>query len=213
MKVIYVICMVLMCMACQKKEVAGQTEIEWDQGMGDFIFLTNWSYPEGIYRNDFGQLSCDGFCPERTDAMKDSTGRIFDDSISAFYALVDTTHRFYTLYSDAQCVEYAGADYMIAKRQHDTVVCYSLCNAATHCSLNLKIVKNTCIASLEIHSITGKDTTYVMQDGFMKIDPALWEKGILKGAFDMTFNEDIKSSKYVYWRGLIYTKILNSGKE
>ena len=39
-------------------------EIKWVSNIkGDFSFNTKWSYSEGIYKNEFGQLSCHGFCP------------------------------------------------------------------------------------------------------------------------------------------------------
>lgn len=138
MKIIGIIGCMMLVLACHKpKEIPGRLRIEWVEALeGDYAFAKAWDYPEGVYRNEHGQLSCDGFCPERTDAMKDSTGRIYNDSLSVFYALVDTTHRFHTLQGSAECYEYAGADYMTAQRQHDTVFCYSLCSAATHCSLN-----------------------------------------------------------------------------
>lgn len=56
--------------------------IKWaDHLAGDFSFTNNWSYPEGVYKNEYGQLSCDGLCPPEIDAMKDSTGRIYEDSL------------------------------------------------------------------------------------------------------------------------------------
>ena len=44
--------------------------INWvDQLSGDFSFTKIWSYPEGIYKNEYGQISCDGFCPPEIDTM------------------------------------------------------------------------------------------------------------------------------------------------
>lgn len=69
-----------------------EIKIQWvDDLKGDFSFRTKWSYPEGIYKNKFGQLSCDGFCPEGTESLKDNEGRIYTDSLTKFYQLVDTT--------------------------------------------------------------------------------------------------------------------------
>jgi hypothetical protein len=211
MKVMMIIAGVLLAFACHKQQdVPGQLRIEWLEHLeGNYSFAKAWDYPPGVYKNEQGQLSCDGFCPERTDAMKDSTGRIDDDSLSAFYALVDTTHQFHSMQSDAECAEYAGADYMIATRVNDTIVCNSLCNAGTHCSLQLRIFHNTCMASVLLRSIIGKNITYLLQDGYFKTDPELLKKGILKAAFHLDFGKDKRSGKNVYWKGLIYTPILN----
>ena len=203
-----IVCILLVC-ACHKPQaIPGQLAIEWKKDLkGDFTFANQWDYPAGVYKNEYGQLSCDGFCPPETDAMKDLQGRIFDDSLSAFYQWVDTTHQVHSLQSEAQCPEWAGTDYMFATRVQDTIVCYSLCNAATHCSLRLRLIHNTCMASVLLQSITGRTTTYLLERGYIKIDPEQLQKGILKAAFQLDFGKDRLSGKPVLWKGLIYTKV------
>jgi hypothetical protein len=94
-----------------------QIKIQWIDNLdGDFDFRTKWSYSEGIYRNEFGQLSCDGFCPEGTESMKDSEGKIHPDSLTRFYQLVDTTHQFYSISCEAWCYEWGGTDFITAKQ-------------------------------------------------------------------------------------------------
>lgn len=142
--------------------------------------------------------------------MKDSTGRIYRDSLSAFYALVDTTHHFHSLQGEAQCDEYAGADYLVARRQHDTIVCYSLCNAATHCSLHLSITGNHCTAELKLQSIVdGNRQTYKGKNGFIRIDRSAWNQDTLRAEFDIEFEKDRFSGKHVSWKGKICTPVLN----
>lgn len=202
----------LLAFSCRRpQDVRGQVQIEWTEDLkGDFAFANEWDYPEGVYRNDHGQLSCDGFCPPEADAMKDSSGHIDEDSLSAFYALVDTTHRFHSLQSEGQCDEYAGTDYMRAYRSHDTVFCYSLCNAATHCSLHLRLHGDDCLATVELHSIvSGSDAGYFLQKGFIRIDRRYWERHILKAMFDLDFGRDTFSGKPVTWKGRIYAPIMN----
>lgn len=201
---------IMLMFACHKPK-AGQIKMEWvEEPEGDYSFATAWDYPEGIYKNEHGQLSCDGFCPERTDVMKDSTGRIYKDSLPAFYALVDTTHRFHSLQGEAQCDEYAGTDYIVAQRKQDTVVCYSLRNAATHCSLHLRLLGDHCMATVVLRSIiSGNDMTYKLQSGFMHVERKSWEAGILKAEFNLDFGKDSLSQKPVSWKGKIYTPILN----
>jgi hypothetical protein len=43
----------------------------------DFSFTEKWDYPEGVYINQWRQLSCDGICPMEIDRMKDDQGRVF----------------------------------------------------------------------------------------------------------------------------------------
>jgi hypothetical protein len=74
--------------------------IQWTDHLdGDFSFKDNWSYPEGIYRNEFGQLSCDGLCPPEIYEMKDENGRIRDEQLTVFYQLVDTIHQYHSIRS------------------------------------------------------------------------------------------------------------------
>lgn len=210
MKFIGIIACLLFLIACHRPEkIPGQLEVEWQEELeGDYAFTKAWDYPEGIYKNEHGQLSCDGFCPPETEAMKDSTGRVYDDSLSAFYALVDTTRRFHSMQGEAQCDEYAGTDYMIAKRQQDTVVCYSLCNAATHCSLQLRLYGNGCKASVELRSsVSGGNTSYKLRDGTIKIARKAWQADSLKAEFDLDFGKDSLSGKPISWKGKIYTPI------
>ncbi len=212
MKIIMIIGTMLLFACHQTKESPGQVTTAWVGELeGDYAFARAWDYPEGVYRNGHGQLSCDGFCPPGTDAMKDSTGRIYKDSLPAFYALVDTTHRFHSLQGEAQCDEYAGAEYMIAQWQHDTVVCYSLCNAATHCSLHLRLFENNCIATVQLHRIiSGNTILYKLRSGVVRMEQKSWKAGILKAEFNLDFGKDSLTGKPVSWKGKIYTPILNN---
>ncbi len=210
MKFTIIIGMMFLFACNQPKNIPGQFTMEWVEELeGDYSFATAWDYPEGVYRNEHGQLSCDGFCPPETDAMKDSTGRIYKDSLPAFYALVDTTHRFHSLQGEAQCDEYAGADYMVAQWKQDTVICYSLCNASTHGSLHLHLHGDDCKATVELHSIiSGNNISYTLQSGSMRIEQKSWKAGILKAEFNLDFGKDSLTQKPVSWKGKIYTPIL-----
>ena len=42
-------------------------KIKWVQNLkGDFSFKNKWSYPEGVDKNKYGQLICDGLCSSET---------------------------------------------------------------------------------------------------------------------------------------------------
>ena len=193
-----------------KKLNSEEVSIKWvDNLSGDFSFKDNWSYPEGVYKNEFGQLSCDGFCPPETDKMKDENGKIYENSLEAFYELVDTTHIFHSLKSDAWTYEWAGTNYIIAERiNEDTIVCFTQNNAGTHSSLNLIITKNTVRPTIVLNSIIGENSekTYYCKGGQMVIDKKLWNEGILKATFDFDFYHN-ENSNEMYWKGSIYAKI------
>jgi hypothetical protein len=187
-----------------------EIKIQWvDNLNGDFDFRTKWSYPDGIYKNQFGQLSCDGFCPEGTESMKDIEGKIYTDSLTKFYQLVDTTHQFHTILSEAWCYEWAGTDYVTAKlKDENQITCYTHSNSGTRCKLILEIINDTCIPRIELNSISSPGLkTYYCKGGFIKIDKNLWIKGILKAEFHFEFNNTDEPDRKMFWKGKIYTMI------
>ncbi|KAF2330936.1 hypothetical protein [Flavobacterium nitrogenifigens] len=193
-----------------------EIKINWQENVsGDFSFTKNWDYPEGVYRNDFGQLSCDGFCPPETDRMKDENGRIFKDSLARFYQLVDTTHLFHSIKSKTNSYEWSGTNFITVKKiGRDTLYCSTDNNAATHSSLILKIIKNKCIPEIELNSISGsaKKQIYVCKKGDIKIDKILWNNGILKAKFDLIFEHPENPNKPLFWKGKILTQINQNRK-
>jgi len=184
--------------------------IEWaDNLSGDFSFANNWSYPEGVYKNEYGQLSCDGLCPPEIDAMKDSTGRIYEDSLQAFYKIIDTTHQTHSIQSEAWCYEWAGTDFIeVFRKSKDSVSCFTITGIATHCSLQLDIIENICYAAIDLNSIVpGSNAKYYCTDGYITIDKKLWKEGIMKAEFSFNFEHNENPKKPIYWKGKIYAKI------
>jgi len=203
---------ITVCVQLRAEEKAQEMEIRWvDNLEGDFSFKDNWSYPEGVYRNDFGQLSCDGFCPPEIENMFDDDRRILADSLDAFYQLVDTTRLFHSIESEAMTYEWVGTDFISVKGVHkDTVICYTMNNVATHSSLNLVIAGNTVRASIELNSITpfyDGIRIYYCSKGDMTIDKNLWEQGFFKATFDFKFDDDENPDMQMYWKGKIYVEI------
>ena len=100
----------------EKTQNQKEVQIQWvDDLVGDFSFQEVWSYPEGIFRNEFGQLVCDGICPPETENMKDEEGKILTDSLLSYYKLIDTTHLFHSIHSEANAYEWAGTNFIKAK--------------------------------------------------------------------------------------------------
>lgn len=184
-------------------------KLRWtDRLDGDFSFKDQWAYPEGISRNTSGQLVCEGICPEESEQLKDAEGNIDKDQLATYYTLVDTTHLFYSLSSEAQAYEWAGTHFITATWKHsDTVVAFTHNNAATHSSLQLLIAGDKCIPSIHLNSITASGTKiYPCTGGNIIIDRKYWEMGILKAEFDCTF-EDKDQKMPMYWKEKIYTYI------
>lgn len=190
---------------------SGEIRINWTNKLsGDFSFKEKWDYPEGVYKNDFGQLSCDGLCPPEIERMKDEKGRIYEDSLKAFYRLVDTTRQFHSIQSEAWAYEWAGANFITATRKNkDTIACFTHNNVATHSSLFLTITKEKCIPKIELNSIIGSTgtKTYTCKRGQIEIDKNLWDKGILKARFDFVFDHKENPNKPMFWKGKLYTEI------
>ncbi len=185
-------------------------KIEWiNELKGDFDFKTDWSYPEGVYLNSYGQLDCDGFCPEGIESLKDNEGRIFPDSLTKFYQLLDTTHQLHSIQSEASCYEWGGTDFIKAKQTDDDhVICSTQMNAATHCGLIFEIKDNLCVPRIELNSVSAHGIkTYYCNGGFIKIDKERWESGILKAEFDFVFNNTDEPDQKMFWEGKIYAAI------
>jgi len=181
-------------------------KIEWTDNLsGDFSFKDSWSYPEGVYINAHGQLSCDGLCPPETDAMKDANGKIYPDSLAAFYSVVDTSHLYHSLRSEAAVHEWAGTHFISVKRAgKDTVICTTQNNAATHSSLHIILAGNRAVPVIRLTSISRTPEEIIpYKAGRMQIDAPMWRKGILKASFDFTF--DVEGG--MYWRGAIYARV------
>jgi hypothetical protein len=211
--IIFTIALIACGLTLDKNEKVkpGEIQITWGDNLaGDFSFTENWDYPEGIYKNDFGQLSCDGICPPEVDRMKDENGKIHQDSLKAFYQLVDTTHQFHSIQSDAWTYEWAGTNFVTTKRINaDTTVCFTHKNAATHSSLILTITKDKCIPIIELNSIVRSTGTkiYPCKSGQIEIDKNLWKRGILKANLDLTFDHKENPGMPMFWKGKIYTTI------
>lgn len=178
---------------------------------GDFSFASKWSYPMGVEMKENGRAGCSdgGFCPPRCEAMLDSNGNILKDSIAIFYQLLDTTHLFHTIQCEAWCYEWAGTDFISASRKgQERINCQTATNMATHCSLQLDIVKNSCYAKIELNSIVSdNNAVFYCTEGYIRIDKKRWKQGIIKADFSFDFGSAKNVEKPIYWKGKIQTKI------
>ena len=186
-------------------------EIKWVNNLkGDYSFINKWNYHLNVFKDTTGEeFRCDWYCPEEIERMKDSTGRIIKDSLTAFFKILDTTHLHHTIECDAWCYQYAGTDFMeVYRLSNDSVFCGSACTPGTHCSLQLDIVKDICFAKIDLNSIVmGGDEIFYCTDGYIKIDKKLWAKGIMKAEFDFNFYNSSEPKQQMYWKGKIYSEI------
>jgi hypothetical protein len=187
-----------------------------------FAFRKNWEYPEGVYKNEWGQISCDGFCPDGTDAMKDTKGRIFKNSLTAFYKIVDTKHKQQSIFTSTENIPEYGDEYHIMVehlKNNDTTFCYTEGNAATHSHLFLAFANGKCDAKVICHSIAvsenskNKDIFWATY-GHITVDSAAWHKDTLKARFYFEFDDnDSLSAEKMTWRGKIYAPISRKRKK
>ena len=210
LKSIIIILTCLTILSFIKKGETKSISIKWvDNIENDFSFKDKWSYPEGVYKNKFGQLSCDGICPPEIDRMKTEEGKIYPDSLKAFYKVVDTTHLFHSIKSEAWTYEWTGTDFMTFKMQADnSIIGESYCNVSTHSSLNIKIKNDSVIAWIDFNSIRNLGQhRFPMTHGQITIDKKKFDQGIIKADFDLKFANTLNQEKEMYWKGLIYSKI------
>jgi len=208
MRIILLFAILLLLSSCCEQS-RGIPVVWTDHLEGDFSFAKEWSYPENVFKNDFGELVCDGLCDERLTGMRDKNGKIISDSITSYYQLLDTTHYYRSLQSDAQCYEWAGTDFAFAYWDgSDTLTCLTLCNAATHSSLRLKIINGKCFPQIKLNSITNVGTQHFdYKEGYIIIDKSLWEKEILKAEFRFDFINPDSTGMPLWWAGKIYAPI------
>lgn len=184
--------------------------IDWVNEIGgDFSFKNQWSYPEGVYLNRFGQLSCDGDCPPEIDRMKDDKGRIYTDSLQAFYQKVDTTHIYHSIKSKASAYEYSGTKFIkFEKKPDNSIFGKTMFNVGTHSSLNIKIKNDSVTAWIEYNGTTDpRKYIFPLKEGQIKIEKLNFNKEIIKAKFNLEFVNTLNENEKMYWIGLIYSEI------
>jgi hypothetical protein len=147
----------------QEKDTVVQSakpiRIKWTNKLeGDFSFRDRWSYGMAIEVNEFGQPVCDGLCDEASYRMRDSTGRIYEDSLVAYYKLVDTTHRFHSIECETNCYEFGEAtDIFVYYRYKNSYSLSTGMGISTHCLLDISISRNKCLPYIFLNSVLLKE--------------------------------------------------------
>jgi hypothetical protein len=199
----------------------GQPSIVWtDDFSEDLSFTKNWHYPEGVYVNRHGQLSCDGLCPPEIDAMKDSDGRLIEDSLIAFYAIVDTTHIYSTISNSADVNEFnwggTKETETICTQEGDSVSLKTLYGVSTHSTLNLQIIEGDrnpgkVKAKIIYISIRPVPTAiYRCIGGVIEISAPDFDTNLLKAKFDLIFESAPENPEPIKWSGVICAPIIET---
>jgi hypothetical protein len=181
-----------------------------DSLSGDFSFTEGWSYAEGVYKNEWNQLSCDGLCASEIYEMIDSTGRIYEDSLQVFYELVDTSHQYHTLYCESNCNEFSGTNFIEVKKfGTDSLHAFTQNNVSTHCSLQIWLVQKKYITvTSTLNSIIKEgNVSYVCVDGFIEIEKTAFDNGFFKSSFHFKLVNESHSDDIIWWTGKTYSPI------
>ncbi|WP_062054775.1 hypothetical protein [Aquimarina longa] len=187
-------------------------KIKWVNNLeGDFSFKESWSYQEGVYKNQYGQLSCDGICPIEIDLMIDQNGKIYKDSLEAFYKIIDTTHIPYSLKSENRMYEYSGTNFIsFTKSSVGEIKGRSANNVSTHSSLHIEITNDFCVVWVDFNSIRDLgEHIFPLEEGVIVIDKKLFDEGIVKAVFDFKFKNNLDAKEELFWKGKIYSMIKN----
>ena len=175
----------------------------------EFEFHKEWSYPEGVYENPWGHLSCDGLCPKEVELMKDDQGRIYDDSLEAFYAIVDTTHMYHTIECEAKAYEFVGTDFIRFELKNGDLLGVTDNSTATHSTLYIRVNGDKCTAWIRYTSILPErdEMYFYLENGRIILDPEKYEEGTIKGYFDFRFKNDFEADFPLQWSGYIFSPI------
>jgi hypothetical protein len=141
--------------------------------------------------------------------MKDSTGRIYEDSLQVFYKTIDTLHQTHSIQSEAWCYEYYGTDFIEVNRlSNDSFHCFTLKSISTHCSLNIDILRDSCYATIDLTSTSqAGNVVFYFIKGNISIDKKLWKEGIMKAVFSFDFEHIENPKEPIYWKGRMYSRI------
>lgn len=205
------VCCLLQFFCASAQQHGTPVTINWvDHIDGDFSFREKWDYPYGVYKNQFGQVSCDN-CPIGTEKMRDKDGRIYPKSAKAFYKLLDTSHQYHSISCTSSAYDFMGTDYIdVTRGDSRKVRAFTLGNNYTFSNLELELLDSTCTATMIFRNrMKGHlDEIFYCNGGRINIDKVLWSQGILKATFDFTFANTSNPQHALYWKGRIYKNIV-----
>ncbi|SEC78149.1 hypothetical protein SAMN04489761_3561 [Tenacibaculum sp. MAR_2009_124] len=218
-KFVIISVLLLIGISCKTNEKKDNSEnrikIEWVENLnGDFSFSEKWSYGDGIYRNQNGELRLDsGMVPEEiaeTITRKyNEKNRIYKDSLTEYYKIVDTTHIFHSIKSVANVYENTVYDHFeFKKMKNGEIKGETINNVSGYSHLHIKLKNDYCYAWNDYKSIFDKGNhIFNLKSGKILIDKSLFKNGIVKAEFDFNFKNTLEKKKKLSWKGKIYSQI------
>ena len=199
----------------EKTDSENKIKIEWVENLnGDFSFKEKWNYREGIYRNQEGELRLDtGLFPPEIEGMinrmKDKTGKIYKDSLTKYYKIIDTTHVFHSIKSEANVYENTVYDHMeFKKMKNGGIKGETINNVSGYSHLHIKLENEYCYAWNDFKSFRDLGNhIFNLKSGKILIDKSLFQQGIIKAKFEFNFKNTLELRKKLSWKGKIYSKI------
>lgn len=174
-------------------------------------FTENWDYPEGIYINRWGQVGCDGFCPGEFYGLSDDQGKIKEENLELAYSILDTTHEHYSLECKARAYQFGESNYIRNVGVGDLIQLVTSTSASTHTQfiLNLTHPENYITTYIYFNSIVSDSapTSFLANDGWIKVDPNEYAKGIFIAQFSFTYYNHLEPEEELFWSGTIYTSL------
>ncbi|MEO1412771.1 MAG: hypothetical protein AAFW73_22965 [Bacteroidota bacterium] len=185
--------------------------VRWvDKLDANFEFTKEWTYPDDIHRNRFGQLVCLSNCPPELEEMRDEAGKVFPQFLPTLYGLIDTSHLFYSLESETNAPDFLESHFVTVSGNRGEEVCVrSATNVVTHSSLNIRIKASTFSEWIDFGSIvpTTDKHRFELRHGTLEIDRGLWERGILRAKFDFRFDDTLFHKQEIPWTGRLNQEI------
>jgi hypothetical protein len=114
----------------------------------------------------------------------------FDDSLTRFYSIIDTTHRYYSHEGIVRTYEYGECNYAFAKELNGKIHVQTEVNVSTHTSLHIVFdAKVTSETEFKVYLIYNsirnvKPVVYLARSGTVDISIEEFQKGVLQMTFD-----------------------------
>lgn len=181
-------------------------KIDWKMKVdGDFSFTEKWEYPEGIVRNQFGQLVGNDSLFVWSNVLRDEAGKLLASSFDQYYSRYDTTHQFHTMSSETNVYndEHFPPRSIGIKQLHDsTYLAIAEHPLSMQPQLTIAFDDKYCQAWLSI----GMEK-YRALEGNIEMDRVVWYKGIGKGKFNFVFENPSEPDKPIYWKGKFCARV------
>ncbi|MBL7812638.1 MAG: hypothetical protein JNL57_10485 [Bacteroidetes bacterium] len=192
---------------------ADKVSIQWkDSVPGDYSFSREWSYNVNVFRNQKGQLVCDGFCDPQLEKLRTKDGIIPVKNRKAYYAAFDTSHFQCNAVISSTMPEFIGSRFFAIRNTGDTFFLKTHGDPANHSWLELTLMGDSVKCNTRLLSISSdKNRHYEFLRGTVELDKNQYARRQLRGKFYLVFRES-ESGKHMAWEGRMDGKLPEKGK-